>query len=41
MNKAYDAGKSFSDLHNMSAIPREAFDAAAKLFGQPPSHRGS
>lgn len=41
MNKAYDAGKSFSDLHNMSAIPTEAFDAAAKLFGQPPSHRGS
>jgi len=41
MNKAYDAGKSFSDLHNMSAIPKEAFDAAAKLFGQPPSHRGS
>jgi hypothetical protein len=41
MNKAYDAGKSFSDLYNMSAIPKEAFDAAAKLFGQPPSHRGS
>src|SRR4030042_2549441 len=41
MNKAYDAGKSFSDLHNMSAIPTEAFDAAAKLFGQPPSHRES
>jgi len=41
MNKAYEAGKSFSDLHNMSAIPTEAFDAAAKLFGQPPSHRGS
>ena len=41
MNKAYDAGKSFSDLHNMSAIPTEAFDAAAKLFGQPPVHRKS
>jgi len=39
MNKAYDSGKSFSDLHNMSAIPKEAFDAAAKLFGQPPSSR--
>jgi len=41
MNKAYDAGKSFSELHNMSAIPTEAFDAAAKLFGQPPSHQES
>jgi len=37
MNKAYDAGKGFSELHNMSAIPTEAFNAAAKLFGQPPS----
>ena len=37
MNKAYDAGKSFSEIHNMSAIPTESFDAAAKLFGQPPS----
>ena len=41
MNKAYDSGKSFSELHNMSAIPTEAFDAAAKLFGQPPSPQGT
>jgi len=41
MNKAYDSGKSFSELHNMSAIPTEAFDAAAKLFGQLPSQGGS
>jgi hypothetical protein len=40
MNKAYDSGKSFSELHNLSAIPTEAFDAAAKLFGEPPSQRG-
>jgi hypothetical protein len=41
MNKAYDAGRSFSDLQNMSAIPREGFDAGAKLFGQLSSHPGS
>ncbi len=39
MNDFYKAGRSFSDLSNMSAIPTEAFDAAAKLFGQPPSSR--
>ncbi len=39
MNKFYKAGRSFSDLSNMSAIPTEAFDAAAKLFGQLPSSR--
>jgi hypothetical protein len=39
MNNLYKAGRSFSDLSNMSAIPTEAFDAAAKLFGQPPSSR--
>lgn len=37
MNEAYNAGRNFSELHNMSAIPTEAFDAAAKLFGQSPS----
>jgi hypothetical protein len=41
MNKAYDAKRSFSDLQNMSAIPREAFDAGAKMFGQLSSHHGS
>jgi hypothetical protein len=39
MNEAYHAGESFSDLRNMSAVPTEAFNAAAKLFGQPPSQR--
>ena len=39
MNEFYKAGRSFSDLSNMSAIPTEAFDAAAKLFGQPASSR--
>ena len=39
MNKAYDAGKSFSELPNMSSIPTESFDAAAKLFGQTPAYR--
>jgi hypothetical protein len=37
MNEAYKGGKSFSEFHNLSAIPTEAFDAAAQLFGQPPS----
>lgn len=37
MNEAYRTGKSFSELPNLSAIPTEAFNAAAKLFGQPPS----
>jgi len=37
MHEAYQAGKSFSELGNMSAIPTETFDSAAKLFGQPPS----
>src|SRR4030042_6415735 len=41
MNKAYDAGKSFSKLPNMSSIPTESFDAAAKLFGQTPAYRKS
>ena len=41
MNKAYDAGKSFSELPNMSSIPTESFDAAAKLFGQTPAYRKS
>jgi hypothetical protein len=41
MNEFYKAGRSFSDLSNMSAIPMEAFDAAAKLFGQPPTTPGS
>jgi hypothetical protein len=41
MNYLYGAGRNFSDLSNMSAIPTEAFNAAAKLFGQPPAHHGS
>ncbi|MDI6754832.1 MAG: hypothetical protein QME78_10620 [Thermodesulfobacteriota bacterium] len=41
MQNAYHAGKSFSELRNMSEIPTEAFNSAAKLFGQPPSHLGS
>jgi hypothetical protein len=41
MNHSYGMGRSFSDLSNMSAIPTEAFNAAAKLFSQPPAHHGS
>ena len=37
MNEAYKGGRSFSELRNLSEIPVEAFQAAAQLFGQPPS----
>lgn len=37
MNEAYKGGKNFSELRHLSEIPVEAFQAAAQLFGQPPS----
>jgi hypothetical protein len=37
MNEAYQEGKNFSELRNLSEIPVEAFDSAAQLFGQPPA----
>lgn len=38
MNEGYNTGRSFSELSNLSAIPTEAFNSAAQLFGQQPSH---
>jgi hypothetical protein len=37
MHEAYERGRSFSELRNLSVVPREAFESAAKLFGQPPT----
>jgi hypothetical protein len=37
MNEAYKEGKSFSEVRHLSEVPVEAFQAAAQLFGQPPS----
>jgi hypothetical protein len=36
MNEAYDRGRSFSELRNLCVVPQEAFESAARLFGQPP-----
>lgn len=37
MHEAYERGRSFSELRNLSVVPQEAFESAARLFGQPPT----
>jgi len=37
MHEAYEKGRSFSELRNASVVPQEAFEAAARQFGQPPT----